>query len=331
MTEILVTGGAGYIGSAMCKHLKKNGYQPIVVDNLVTGHREAVKWSPLFEGSLEDTALLNRIFTEHRPVAVMHFAASCYVGESVKDPGKYYRNNVSATINLLEAMQRHDIANIIFSSSCTTYGEPVKIPIAEDHPQRPINTYGRSKLMVEQILKDINAVNTLRYISLRYFNAAGADPEGDAGEDHRPETHLIPLVLQTTLGLRDRIQIFGNDYPTRDGTCVRDYIHVNDLAQAHLLALEKLINDNHHAGAVYNLGNGDGYSVMEVIKTARKVTGKSISFQLDSRRDGDPGELISASNKAVKELGWRPEFKNLDDIIATAWNWHQRHPEGYGS
>ncbi len=327
MTDILVTGGAGYIGSTMCKHLKANGYQPIVVDSLTTGHRQAVRWGPLFEGSLEDTTLLDRIFTEHHPAAVMHFAASCYVNESVNNPLIYYHNNVFATINLLEAMKRHRVHNLIFSSSCATYGEPVKTPMTEKHPQNPINPYGRSKLMVEQILKDLSTAGELKYISLRYFNASGADPEGEIGEDHRPETHLIPLVLQTALGIREMVQIFGDDYPTRDGSCVRDYIHVNDLAQAHLLALEKLLNG--HPGDRYNLGNGGGYSVKEIIETARRVTGKSIPVEITGRRAGDPGELVSASDKAFKDLGWKPAFTELRDIIATAWEWHRAHPHGY--
>jgi len=327
MTEILVTGGAGYIGSTMCKHLQKIGYQPIILDNLTTGHRQAVQWGPLFEGSLEDTDLLNQIFTKYRPAAVMHFAASCYVNESVRSPGKYYRNNVAGTINLLDAMRQHHIPNFIFSSSCATYGEPEETPMTENHPQCPINPYGRSKLMVEQILKDMSTANDFKYISLRYFNAAGADPDGDIGEDHHPETHLIPLVLQTALGQRDTIHIFGDDYPTRDGTCVRDYIHVNDLAQAHLLAMKRLLDGC--SSAIYNLGNGGGYSVKEVIETARTVTGKPIPAQMAKRRAGDPGELVSASNRAFQELGWKPEFTQLSDILSTAWEWHQRHPDGY--
>lgn len=327
MTEILVIGGAGYIGSNMCKHLKQNGYQPIVLDNLTTGHRQSVKWGPFFEGSLDDTVLLNRIFTKHRPKAVMHFAAFCYVNESVKEPCKYYRNNVAATISLLETMVTNNIPNIIFSSSCATYGEPVEIPITEDHPQHPINPYGRTKLMIEQILADMSAAHDLQYISLRYFNAAGADPEGELGEDHKPEPHLIPLVLHTALGRQDTIRIFGDDYPTIDGTCVRDYIHVSDIAQAHLLALERLLN--RRSGGIYNLGNGDGHSVKEVIEVAKKVTGRPIPIEVFERRVGDPGILISTSEKARKELNWEPKFTNLHDIIETAWQWLQNHPDGF--
>jgi UDP-glucose-4-epimerase GalE len=328
MTEILVTGGAGYIGSTMCKHLKAKGYLPVVIDSLITGHRQAIKWGPFFEGSLEDSALLEQVFSRHRPAAVMHFAASCYVGESVHKPYQYYRNNVAATINLLGVMQRHGISNLIFSSSCATYGEPEETPMTEKHPQKPINPYGRSKLMVEQIIKDMRTAGDLRYISLRYFNAAGADPDGEVGEDHRPETHIIPLVLQTALGRRDAINIYGDDYPTRDGTCIRDYIHINDLAQAHLLALEKLLNG--HPGDIYNLGNGGGYSVREVIETARSVTGRPIPVVKAGRRAGDPGELVSASEKARTELRWKPQFPDLRDIIATAWEWHRSNPDGYG-
>ncbi len=327
MTAILVAGGAGYIGSNMCKQMKNKGYQPIVLDNLTTGHRQAVKWGPFYKGSMEDTALLNKIFTEHRPKAVMHFAAFCYVNESVREPGKYYRNNVAATINLLEAMVANNILNLIFSSSCATYGEPLEIPITENHPQHPINPYGRTKLMIEQILADMKAAHHLEYISLRYFNAAGADPEGEIGEDHKPEPHLIPLVLQTALGQRDTAYIFGDDYPTKDGTCIRDYIHINDIAQAHLLALERLLSGQ--PGGAYNLGNGDGYSVKQVIEIARLVTGRPIPVKMADRRAGDPGTLISTSKKAHDELGWKPQFPDLHDIIETAWRWHQQHPQGF--
>jgi UDP-glucose-4-epimerase GalE len=257
----------------------------------------------------------------------MHFAASCYVNESVQNPGKYYRNNVAATIHLLQAMAADNISNLIFSSSCATYGEPQEIPITETHPQQPINPYGRTKLMIEQMLADMNAAHGLTYISLRYFNAAGADPGGEIGEDHQPETHLIPLVLQTALGQRDAVDVFGHDYPTVDGTCVRDYLHVNDIAQAHLLALEKLLDG--HRGGAYNLGNGSGYSVKQVIETARLVTGREIPMKMGPRRAGDPGTLIASSQKARDELGWKPGFPDLEDIIRTAWQWHQSHPQGF--
>ena len=327
MKNILVVGGAGYIGSHMCKYLANNGYTPIAFDNLVYGHRQAVKYGPFIEGSIGDSKLLRDVFSEYQIAAVMHFAAFCYVGESVTEPTKYYRNNVANTLNLLEAMVEKNVNNFIFSSSCATYGEPVEIPITERHPQNPINPYGRTKLMVEQILDDFKDAYGLNSVCLRYFNAAGADPDGELGEDHKPETHLIPLVLQTVLGQRAAINIFGDDYHTRDGTCIRDYIHINDLAQAHFLALEKLLNGQ--PGGKYNLGNGNGYSVREVIKVARNITGKPIPSKIVERRPGDPAVLIGSSDKAVKELGWKPRFPNLDTIIETAWKWHRDHPEGY--
>ena len=327
MKNILVVGGAGYIGSHMCKYLVNKGYTPIVFDNLVYGHRQAVKYGPFMEGSIGDSKLIRHVFSEYQIEAVMHFAAFCYVGESVTEPAKYYRNNVADTLNLLEAMVEMNVNNFIFSSSCATYGEPVEIPITEQHPQNPINPYGRTKLMVEQILDDFKDAYGLESVCLRYFNAAGADPDGELGEDHEPETHLIPLVLQAALGQRAAINIFGDDYPTRDGTCIRDYIHINDLAQAHFLALEKLLNGQ--PGGKYNLGNGNGYSVKEVINVARNITGKPIPSKIVERRPGDPAILIGSSEKAIKELGWKPQFPNLDTIIETAWKWHRDHPEGY--
>jgi UDP-glucose-4-epimerase GalE len=313
MKNILVVGGAGYIGSHMCKHLFRQGYLPIVLDNLVCGHGQAVRWGPFFEGSMGDSDLLRKIFSDYSVAAVMHFAAFCYVGESVTEPARYYHNNVANTIALLEVMVEKRVSNFIFSSSCATYGEPVKIPIREDHPLKPINPYGRTKLMVEQI---------------RYFNAAGADPDGELGEDHNPEPHLIPRVLEAALGKRSHIDIFGNDYPTKDGTCVRDYIHVEDLAHAHLLALERLLNGV--PGGIYNLGNGQGYSVQEVVEVARNVTGRPVATKVVERREGDPAVLVSSSEKAVGELGWRPQFPDLQEIVESAWNWHKNHPGGYG-
>jgi UDP-glucose-4-epimerase GalE len=329
MKNILIVGGAGYIGSYMCKYLAKNGYHPIVLDNLVYGHRQAVKWGPFIAGQMADTKLLDQIFTEHPIAAVMHFAAFCYVGESVEDPGKYYQNNVAATITLLEEMLKKNIKNFIFSSSCAVYGEPVEIPITEQHQYNPINPYGRSKLMVEQILQDFRAAYGLEYVALRYFNAAGADPEGEIGEEHNPETHLIPLVLKTALGQRETINIFGDDYATKDGTCIRDYIHIDDLAQAHLLALDRLLNGL--PGGQYNLGNGDGYSVKEVIEVARNITSKQIPAKIVKRRPGDPAVLIGSSAKAFKELGWKPQFADLNAIVETAWQWHKTHPDGFPS
>jgi UDP-glucose-4-epimerase GalE len=313
----------------MCKYLSQNGYTPVVLDNLVYGHPEAVKWGPLIEGSMENKNILNMIFTEYEIMAVMHFAAFAYVGESVTDPGKYYDNNVAATISLLEVMRKHNVSKFIFSSSCATYGEPVEIPIRETHPQAPINPYGRSKFMVEQILDDYQSAYGLNSISLRYFNAAGADPDGEIGEDHDPETHLIPLILQTALGKRDKITVFGDDYSTEDGTCIRDYIHVTDLSQAHLLALEKLMNDD--SRGKYNLGNGDGHSVRQVIYTAQEVTGNQIPLEVVERRPGDPAILIGSSEKAVRELGWKPRFADLRSILETAWYWHKNNPHGFSS
>lgn len=327
MNNILVIGGAGYIGSHMCKYLANNGYNPIVLDNLVYGHRQAVKWGPFIEGSINDSSLINSVFSEYQIVAVMHFAAFCYVGESVTDPAKYYRNNVANTLNLLEVMVEKNINNFIFSSSCATYGEPVETPITEQHPQNPINPYGRTKLMVEQILDDFKDAYGLESVCLRYFNAAGADPDGELGEDHKPETHLIPLVLQTTLGQRESIDIFGDDYPTRDGTCIRDYIHINDLAQAHFLALQRLLNGQ--SGGKFNLGNGNGYSVQEVIEVARDITGKSIPSNIIEKRRGDPAVLVGSSERATNDLGWNPHFPDLHTIIKTAWKWHSSHPNGY--
>ena len=326
--KILVVGGAGYIGSHMCKYLAENKYTPVVLDNLIYGHREAVKWGPFIEGAMDNRDILDKIFTDYEIAAVMHFAAFAYVGESVTDPGKYYENNVAATIALLDAMRKHNVLKFIFSSTCSTYGEPVEIPITETHPQNPINPYGRSKVMVEQILDDYQAAYGLNSIVLRYFNAAGADPDGEIGEDHNPETHLIPLILQTALSKRDEINVFGDDYPTEDGTCIRDYIHVTDLSQAHLLALVRLMNNQ--PGGRYNLGNGNGNSVKQVVDTAREITGEKIPSKYAERRPGDPAILIGSSEKAIKELGWRPEFADLKSILETAWRWHKNNPDGYG-
>ncbi len=326
---ILVAGGAGYIGSHMCKYLFNNGYTPMVLDNLVFGHREAVKWGPLFHGSIDDKKLLTRLFSQYKVAAVMHFAAFTYVGESVENPGKYYKNNVSATLNLLEAMKDCNVLNFIFSSSCAVYGEPEKIPIDENHGLHPISPYGKTKLMVEQILDDYDNAYGLKSVCLRYFNAAGADPEQELGEDHRPETHLIPLVLETALGKRDHINIFGNTYPTKDGTCIRDYIHVTDLASAHLLALERLLDGG--SSEKYNLGNQQGFTVKEVIEKARRITGKPIPEKITAPRQGDPPALVGSCEKAIKELGWETKFSDLDTIIKTAWQWHKNNPDGYGS
>lgn len=321
MNHILVMGGAGYIGSHACKSLAAAGYVPVVYDNLVYGHRSAVRWGPFAHGDLLDRPALDAALRDWKPVAVMHFAAFAYVGESVTNPGKYYRNNVSGTLTLLEAMRDAGVGKLVFSSSCATYGVPQAVPIAEDHPQNPINAYGASKLMVERMLRDFDTAHGLRSVSLRYFNAAGADPEGETGEAHDPETHLIPLVLDAAAGRRPDVTVFGDNYPTPDGTCVRDYIHVADLAQAHVLALQAL-----EAGAsttAYNLGNGKGFSVRQVIDTARAVTGRDISVRMGPQRAGDPPELVGDASRIRAELGWQPRHAGLADIIGTAWRWHE--------
>lgn len=327
MKQILVVGGAGYIGSYMCKYLFQNGYEILVFDNLISGHREAVKYGHLIKGDLADEKSLDNVFENYNIEVVMHFAAFAYVGESVKNPGKYYRNNVINTITLLDTMLKHNVKNFIFSSTCATFGEQNHTAISETHIQSPINPYGRSKLMVEKILQDYNNAYQLNYSILRYFNAAGADPDGELGEDHEPETHLIPLLMQTALGKIDVINVFGDDFKTRDGTCVRDYIHIADLAQAHFLSLEKMLSEQ--ANQIYNLGNGTGHTVKEVIEVARKVTGRKIPANITARRAGDPAVLIGSSEKALKELGWKPKFNELTTIIDTAWKWHYNHPEGY--
>ena len=319
--NILVTGGAGYIGSHCCKELSKKGFHPITIDNLVYGHKNFVRWGEFFQGDAGDPAHLKECLNQYKIDAVMHFAAYAYVGESVEDPLKYYENNLRNTIQLLHAVLENNIKYLVFSSTCATYGDPEKIPIDEDHPLNPINPYGKTKRMIEEILSDYHAAYGLKYISLRYFNAAGADPDAEVGEDHDPETHLIPLVLDVAAGKRKAIKIFGTDYGTPDGTCIRDYIHVTDLAQAHILALQRLTGGAD--SSVYNLGNSQGFSVLEVIERARKITGKNIAVENSDRRPGDPPVLIASNEKAVKELGWKPQYADLDDIIGTAWRWHQ--------
>ncbi|MEG3894646.1 MULTISPECIES: UDP-glucose 4-epimerase GalE [unclassified Microcoleus] len=322
---ILVTGGAGYIGSHAVLALKNSGYGVVILDNLVYGHRDIVDQVlqvELVVGDTNDRTLLDNLFATHKIDAVMHFSAYAYVGESVTDPAKYYRNNVIGTITLLEAMIAAGVKKLVFSSSCATYGVPEKIPLTEDHPQNPINPYGATKLMVERILSDFDPAYNFKSVCFRYFNAAGADPNGLLGEDHNPETHLIPLVLFAALGKRDSIAIFGTDYDTPDGTCIRDYIHVNDLASAHILGLEYLLNDG--KSDFFNLGNGGGFSVKEVIETARQVTGKEIKAVECDRRPGDPPSLVGSSKKAIETLGWSPEYPDIKDIISHAWQWHQK-------
>ncbi len=323
---ILVAGGAGYIGSHTCKALARAGYAPVTYDNLVHGHDWAVKWGPLEVGDILDAPRLDEVMRRHRPSAIIHLAAFAYVGESVQNPGKYYRNNTVGSLTLIEAARRNAVPSFIFSSTCATYGIPLSLPISEASPQVPINPYGASKLMVERILEDYAHAHDFSYIALRYFNAAGADPECEIGEDHDPETHLIPLVLDAAFGRGPALTIFGFDYDTADGTCIRDYIHVSDLARAHVLALEATL-----AGAQsqkLNLGLGFGFSVLEVIKSVERVTGRPVPVIRGDRRAGDPAALVSDPSRATEALNWHPEYRELDRIVATACAWHQRHLSG---
>ena len=327
MKTILVAGGAGYIGSHMVAMLVKRGYEVVVADNLRTGHWQAVKGArKLYVGDLRDAAFLDRLFTENKIDGVINFAAFSLVGESVTNPLKYYGNNVEGAVSLLNAMKAHGVDKIVFSSTAATYGEPRSVPILESDPTEPTNPYGATKLAIENMLKWCDCAYNIRYVALRYFNAAGSDTEAGIGEDHNPESHLIPLVMKTALGQRDHIGIFGEDYPTPDGTCVRDYIHVKDLAEAHLLALEYL--DRGGKSDVFNLGSGNGYSVREIIDTARRVTGREIPAKVEPRRAGDPSVLIASHKKAVEVLGWQP-VRGLEEIISDAWAWHSGHPNGY--
>lgn len=322
---ILVTGGAGYIGSHAVLDLQQAGHDVIVLDNLVYGHRaivEEVLGTELIVGDIADRALLDTVFAEHDIDAVMHFAAYAYVGESVTDPGRYYRNNVAGTLTLLESMVANGVPAIIFSSTCATYGVPDRTPIDEQHPQRPINPYGETKLIVEKMLRDFDVAHDLRSVALRYFNAAGASPSGDLGEHHDPETHLIPLALDVALGRRDELSIFGDDYDTPDGTCVRDYIHVSDLARAHTLSLDHLLAGG--ASDRFNLGNGEGFSVRQVVDTVASVTERPVPAVVRGRRPGDPAALVGDASKIRQHLGWEPEYPSLDAIVETAWRWHQR-------
>ena len=326
---ILVTGGLGYVGSHAVKQLVDRGEQVICLDNLVFGHEQAACGSEVVIGDIGDQELLRKVFSSHKIDAVMHFAAFASVPESVADPQKYYVNNISKSLAMIQVMLEFDVKMMIFSSSAATFGEPTEVPVLEDHPKDPTNPYGRSKLMLEHILKEYEHAYGLRSISFRYFNASGADPSGLIGEDHKPEHHLVPLVLQVPLGQRESITVFGTDWPTPDGTCVRDYIHVSDLAQAHMLGLDALRSGKQTTA--YNLGNGNGYSVLEVIKVAEKVTGKSIKVVPADRRPGDPAVLVASSAKISTELGWKPNYPDLETIIRHAWNWHIAHPNGYGS
>lgn len=324
-SAILVTGGAGYIGSHAVLALQQAGYEVVILDNLVYGHREIaeeVLKAKLIVGDIQDRQQLDSLFQAHNISAVMHFAAYAYVGESIKDPEKYYYNNVVGTLTLLQAMKAAAVDKFVFSSTCATYGIPEQVPITEDQPQQPINPYGASKLMVERILRDFAPAYGLKSICLRYFNAAGADPTGLLGEDHNPETHLLPNVLLAALGKRESISIFGTDYPTEDGTCIRDYIHVSDLAAAHVLALEYLLKGGD--SNVFNLGNSNGFSVKEIIETAKVVTGKEIKVVECDRRPGDPPVLVGSGEKASQVLGWHPQYQDLKEILSHAWQWHQK-------
>lgn len=317
MTDsILVTGGAGYIGSHTCKALKKAGYLPIVYDNLSTGHGYAVKWGPFIQGNLNDSKLLNEAFVTYQPSAVIHFAADAIVVESMRDPGKYYRNNVSGTLCLLDAMQNHGVKKLVFSSTCATYGNPLFTPITEKHPLQPINPYGRSKWMNEEIIHDFERAHQFEAVILRYFNAAGADLDTEIGENHTPETHLIPLIIQTALGLREEIVVYGTDFPSKDGSAVRDFIHVEDLANAHVAALKA-------PRCILNLGTGSGYSVLEIIDAVQIFCGKKLKVHLESPREGEPGILTADPTKAKEVLHWSPKVSELSTLIESAWKWHQ--------
>lgn len=322
---LLVTGGAGYIGSHLVKELARSGYHPIVLDNLSEGHRKAIHGGHLVEGDLKSFDELHRLFTTYKIDGVFHLAACCYVGESVEDPQKYYLNNLMGTLNLLRAMLEFGVRRIVFSSTAATYGVPQYLPIDEKHACAPISPYGKSKCYIEEIMFDYAKTNSLEPVILRYFNAAGADPEGDLGEAHRVETHLIPLALKVALGQRQKVQVFGTDYPTDDGTCIRDYIHVTDLAKAHVLAYER----HYHEPEIFNLGSGKGFSVREVIEVCRKVTGQKIEEADAPRRPGDPPSLVASSERAMEVLGWIPELGDLETMVETAWRWHGKHPNGY--
>jgi UDP-glucose 4-epimerase len=326
--KILVIGGAGYIGSHMVRCLLQSNCDVFILDNLSTGNRCLLQGDVWIEGNLGETGLLDKLFKTHRFDAVMHFAAFSQVGESMTNPLAYYRNNLSETMVLIDSMIRHDVKRFIFSSTAAVYGEPVEIPISEEHPCLPTNPYGNTKLAVERMLADCDAAHGLKYTALRYFNAAGADESGEIGELHDPETHLIPIIFKAAVREIDHIQVFGTDYPTKDGTCIRDYVHVNDLAQAHLLALDSLLSGGD--SQVFNLGSSNGFSVKEVIRIAEKVTGEEIPVVETSRRPGDPAVLIASSKKIKRELGWKPAYAELETIIGTAWKWHRKKNQTAG-
>ncbi len=325
---MLVTGGAGYIGSHAVKALGRAGYRVVVVDNLAAGHREAVRHGELVEADVADVAALRSALRRHDVFAVMHFAAFLDVGESVRDPMRYYGNNVVGALRVLEAMVAESVKYFVFSSTCAVYGEPIETPISESHPSNPINAYGETKLAVERALPHLERAHELRWAALRYFNAAGADPDAEIGEDHSPEIHLVPRAIMAAAG-ETTLQVFGDDYPTPDGTCLRDYVHVSDLADAHVRALDALVETG-RSGA-YNLGTGRPHSVREVIDAVGRITGRAVPWTLASRRPGDAAVLYAAPQKANAELHWRPRFPDLDSIVRTAWAWHRAHPHGYGA
>jgi UDP-glucose 4-epimerase len=320
--KVLVTGGAGYIGAHACKALARAGFEPVVFDNLSTGWKGAVKWGPLVQGDLMDRGSIDAALAEHRPAAVMHFAALSLVGESMKDPGLYWRVNVGGALNLLEACAAAGVANFVFSSTCATYGDQDGVLLTEDTAQRPINAYGGSKLAIEQMLRDFGVSSGISHVIFRYFNVAGADPEGEIGEQHVPETHLIPLMLDAVAGKRPALTVFGTDYPTRDGTCVRDYVHVSDLAEAHVLGLKRLLDGK--GNGVFCLGTGNGFSVSEVIEASRMVTNREVPIVIGGRRAGDAAALVSSSTHAIEELGWEPQRSSLRQMIGDAWAWAQK-------
>lgn len=324
---ILVTGGAGYIGSHTVRELRERGMDVVVYDNLSTGHIESIGDTPFVKGDLFDVELLRKTFREYGVDSVIHFAAYSLVGESMVNPAKYYHNNVAGTLALLDAMLAENVKYLVFSSSAATYGDCGDGPITENSPQNPTSVYGQTKLMMEQFMQDYDKAYGMKYVALRYFNAAGAHASGEIGEAHNPESHLIPLILQVSNGKREQINIFGDDYPTHDGTCIRDYIHITDLADAHIKALEYLKNGG--KSTYYNLGNGNGFSVKEVIDTVEKVVGSPVKKQVVDRRPGDPASLVASSEKIQKELGWKPKYDTLDSIVASAWKWHSTHPDGF--
>ena len=325
---ILVTGGAGYIGSHCVAAFIDRGVDVVVVDDLSKGHKAALKGGRFYQGSVADKDFLNEVFSKESIEAVIHFAAYSRVGESMQIPEQYFRNNVTAGLSLIETMIAHKVPYLVFSSTAATFGEPERVPIEENDRQVPTNPYGESKLIVEHMLKWCDQAHGLKYCALRYFNVAGARADGSIGEDHRPESHLIPIILQVAQGKREKLSLFGTDYPTKDGTCIRDYIHVDDLIDAHILALDYLRSGN--SSTAFNLGNGQGFSNREIIEAARRVTGHPIPVSEEGRRPGDPATLIASSQKAIDVLGWQPKYTNIEDIIATAWNWHSTHPNGYG-